>query len=77
MEIVIGLIVLFVFQTVLCYGMLFGHLQGEWPTIAAKSYSRDKGMSLLCGALFGIVPVVGVFIAFCVTGCAVYGFKFK
>lgn len=77
MEIVIGYLIVFAIQFALCYGILFGHLQGAWPKQAIESKYIDRGMALLCGFIFALLPFLGPFIAFCVTECGRYGLRYK
>lgn len=77
MEIVIGLVILYVIQAVLIYGMTFGHFQGKWPSLASESYLDDRIVAVCMGLTAGLLPLVGLILIFVLSEGAKYGIRFK
>lgn len=70
MEIVIGLVILYVIQAVLIYGMTYGHFETEHP--------GDNELFALFMALFaGILPLLGPLTIFFLSGFARNGLRYK
>ena len=70
-------VVLFIIQSVLTYGLIFAHVQNKYKTIAKEQYLDDMASSMLFGAMYSLLPVVGFLIALLMTEFGRFGFKFK
>lgn len=71
MEILIGLVILYVIQAVLIYGMTFGHFKTEFP-----DYSHVP-MSMFMALFAGSLPILGPMVIFCLSGFAEHGLRWK
>jgi len=71
MEIVIGLLILYVIQAVLIYGMTYGHFEGDYPG------TRNRGFALFMAGFASILPLVGPFLIFFLSDWARNGLRWK
>lgn len=71
MEIVIGLVILYVIQAVLIYGMTFGHFESDYPD------SGNEGFAIFMALFAGILPIIGPVTILCLSGFARRGLRWK
>jgi uncharacterized membrane protein len=70
-EILIGLIILYVFQAALIYGMTFGYFEGKYPNMGNVSIAFKMAV------IGGILPVLGPLIIFVLSEKVKHGFRYK
>lgn len=71
MEILIGLVILYIIQAVLIYGMTYGHFSGEYPG------QNHRPFALFMALFAGYVPIFGPLTIFCISGFARRGLRWK
>ena len=71
MEMVIGLVVVYVIQAVLIYGMTFGYFEGKYPNMGNIS------VAVKMAVIGGILPFIGPLIIFTLTEKVKYGLRYK
>lgn len=67
------IIVGYIISAILTYGIIFGHFQGKFPTLAEKDKRTDMGFACWV-ALWG---PIGLIIGFLLSGFAQHGLKFR
>lgn len=71
MEIIIGLVLLYILQAVLIYGMTYAYFEGEY-----LGYGH-RGIAMFVALHAGMLPIVGPAMIFCLSGFATYGLRYK
>lgn len=71
MEIAIGLVILYVIQAVLIYGMTFGYFEGEYPD------SENMGVAGFMGIVASILPFIGPLLILFLSEGAKHGLRYK
>ena len=71
MEIVIGMVILYVIQAVLIYGMTFGYFSGEFPR------QQHRGFATSMALIAGLMPILGPSIIFWLSDAAKHGLRYK
>lgn len=71
MEILIGLVVLYVVQAVLIYGMTYGYFEGKYPNMGNIS------VAVKMSVIGGILPLIGPLIIFALSEKVKYGLRYK
>lgn len=75
------IIILYLLQAFVIYGLLFADLNYEdnpmFLEIQKKSRRHDMGMAIMNACILGIIPVLGIFIALCLSGFAEHGWRLK
>lgn len=71
MEIIIGLVLLYVLQVVLIYGMTFGYFESKYPGMG------NEGIATCMAFVASILPLVGPLIIFALSEKVKYGLKYK
>lgn len=72
-----GLVICFIIQSVLSYGLFFGYVQNKFKTIAKEQYLDNMGNSMLFGIIYSLLPVIGFGVVILSTEFGRFGFKFK
>lgn len=71
MEIVIGLVLLYVVQAVLIYGMTFGYFETKYPNMGNVS------VAVKLAVIGGILPFIGPLLIFTLSEKVKYGLRYK
>lgn len=71
MEILFGLVMLYLLQAVLIYGMTYGHFKGDFPS------QEHRPMALFMALFAGLMPIVGPALIFALSGFAKHGLRYK
>lgn len=71
MEILIGLMILYVIQAVLVYGMTFGYFESKYPNI------DNVSVAIKMSVIGGVLPVLGPLIIFILSENVKYGLRYK
>ncbi len=71
MEIAIGLLILYVIQAVLIYGMTYGYFKGEFPD------QKHRGIAGFMALFAAILPLIGPLLIFFLSECGEYGLRYK
>lgn len=71
MGILVGLLVLYVVQAILIYGMTYAHFKGDFPS------TDHKPIAALMGLLAGLIPLFGPVLIFALSGFAKHGIRYK
>lgn len=71
MEILIGLLILYIIQAVLIYGMTYGYFEGKFPNQDNMSVAGFQAITA------GFLPVLGPFLVFFLSEGIKYGLRWK
>lgn len=71
MEIVIGLVILYVTQFALIYGMTFGYFEGRYPN------TGNQTVAMKIAVLGGLLPLLGPLLVLNLSDCAKHGLRWK
>jgi TRAP-type C4-dicarboxylate transport system permease small subunit len=71
MEIVIGLVILYVIQAVLVYGMTYGYFEARWPNTGNVSVAVNTTI------IAGVMPIIGPLIIFILSENVKHGLRYK
>lgn len=69
---IVGFVAQYIICASLCYAMFFGKEYKDYRDIYSPS---DRGRNMVLGMLYGVLSILGVFVAFLVTGFADGGLK--
>lgn len=71
MEIVIGLVILYVIQFVLIYSMTFGYFEGRYPNMG------NRTVAMKIAVLGGLLPLIGPLLVLNLSDWAKHGLRWK
>lgn len=65
-----------VISAILSYGLFFANFQGRYPSIAKDMQEEDCAGSIMLALIIGMLSLVGLGLAFLMTGFGKHGLKF-
>ena len=71
MEIIIGLVILYLVQAVLIYGMTFGYFETRYPN------TSNVPFAVKIAVIAGVLPVIGPIIIFILSEKVKHGLRYK
>ena len=75
--IIILIIISYVICSILCTGFFFANFQSQFPEIAVKKKRQDLAVAVLIGLFSGLLSIIGVGVAYLLTGFGEHGWRIK
>ena len=74
---IILIIISYIICSIWCIGLFFAHSQGYYPVLAVVDRRQDLGKAIIVGLSLGLFSIIGVGLAYLLTGFGEYGWRIK